>query len=157
LGGWQATLKVNAPRSISRDSEWKIFWRPNNWHIPKALELENRNQGQRRRKCTVLYTSVLIHLKYSYLFTLFFAENPPVRTTCSYLYPPVNGRYIEPQQSITTWFANDEAVFVCDHGFDMSGSSTSRCMPTGSWSNDVPSCQPQIRKSHALILSKRFI
>ena len=59
---------------------------------------------------------------------------------CPHRQPPSNGAYTRLQRTKTTWFVNEEAIYVCDDGFVLSGNRASRCLSTGLWSESVPTC-----------------
>jgi len=65
---------------------------------------------------------------------LLFAE------TCTHRFAPQNGMYTRSQRTKTTWFVDEEATYICNDGFVITGSRSSRCLRSG-WSTIVPNCE----------------
>ena len=78
---------------------------------------------------------------------MFYLEIP--RETCKNRPPPEHGVYVKWQESVTTWFSGDVAMFRCSEGFILKGSATSACLPIGKWSSGLPACE---RKSWKVLL-----
>ena len=56
---------------------------------------------------------------------------------------------------------NKEAEYICDPGFEISGSATLRCDSNGNWKGQVPSCEPiscgePIINDHVIQIGPRF-
>ena len=60
---------------------------------------------------------------------------------CPHRPHPSNGAYTRLQRTKTTWYIGEEAAYVCDDGFTLSGSRSSSCLSTGLWSEVVPTCR----------------
>ena len=58
--------------------------------------------------------------------------------TCPHRRGPQYGGYTRNQR---TWYSGDQASYYCDDGYVLTGSRNSRCMSSGNWSTDMPSCQ----------------
>lgn len=67
--------------------------------------------------------------------------------------PPEHGSYISRQRTKTVWDVNEEAIFICVTGYQLSGVSRSRCLKSGSWSSDLPVCRCKIRERCGEILT----
>ena len=61
---------------------------------------------------------------------------------CGFLSPPANGDVVH---TGTTF--DETAEFSCNTGYQLSDSTTRRCMANGMWSDDSPTC---IRMSYSI-------
>ena len=56
--------------------------------------------------------------------------------------PLISAEFISDEYA--TLKADTQAIYKCDHGYELLGSEQTTCLPTGRWSNSPPSCVTNI-------------
>ncbi|XP_013227682.3 sushi domain-containing protein 2 [Columba livia] len=78
-------------------------------------------------------------------------ENLQPVISCGWLGHPVNGR-----KNGTAYLLGSTISFICDEGYELSGSKERICQVTGAWSGDTPSCIPGTDIKQVIILGCIF-